>query len=182
MGLVSLGLACRAPLIAPWRRCLLLLLHRHPRLLPLPYLSRSRRLTPSTSTPASGRRTALFFSPNSLSSFITCSAGGEQVSVTGWREAAGSWAAQKKRLDSPQSYSQWNFILHSGSSGLLKACQARARRTGGRKGGERGGGGGGLHLRVATLTHRVMDYCTTGNNVLSHLGKLLSRLGDFEIH
>lgn len=35
---------------------------------------------------------------------------------------------------------------------------------------------------MGMVAHRVMDYCTTGNNVLSHLGKLLSRLGDFEIH
>lgn len=38
--------------------------------------------------------------------------------------------------------------------------------------------GGGLDK----ATQRVMVDCTRGNNVLSHLGKLLSCLGDFEIH
>lgn len=43
-----------------------------------------------------------------------------------------------------------------------------------------GGGVGGPKLDM--VTQRVMDYCARGNNVLSHLGKLLGRLGDFELH
>lgn len=42
---------------------------------------------------------------------------------------------------------------------------------------------GGWGVRsLDTVTQRVMDYSTPAHNVLSHLGKLLSCLGDFEIH
>lgn len=53
-----------------------------------------------------------------------------------------------------------------------------AQKDGGGGGGGAGGGGG----VPALCGFGIMDYCTTGNNVLSHLGKLLSCLGDFEIH
>lgn len=45
-----------------------------------------------------------------------------------------------------------------------------------------GGGEGGGVRSLDKVTQRVMVDCTRGNNVLSHLGKLLSCLGDFEIH
>lgn len=47
-----------------------------------------------------------------------------------------------------------------------------------------GDGEGGVRgvRSLAKVTQRVMVDCTRGNNVLSHLGKLLSCLGDFEIH
>lgn len=169
MGLVSSGLACRAPLIALW--C-----PPSPSSSSSIYLAHAVSLHPRPRPPLANALHS-FFPPDSLSSFITCSAGGEQVSVTGRREAAGSWATPGE--ETPLSSKLQPAELHF----AFRLKWFVERMPGPSKKDRRGRAGGwGANLRMATVTQRVMDYCTTGNNVLSHLGKLLSRLGDFEIH
>lgn len=85
------------------------------------------------------------------------------MSVTGSREAAGSSHFQPGELHSAFRL-KW----------FVERMPGLGKKDGRRR--------GRANLGMATVTHRVMDYCTSGNNVLSHLGKLLSRLGDFEIH